>query len=934
MTKALSLAASLLVAIIGAMVLVGWALDIEALKSVLPGLVSMKANTAIALLLSGVGLALVSSKPGVGWVRIVSAVIAVVVTALGVLTLGEYFFGWDLGIDQLFFHETGPLIWTSEPGRMAPLSAFCFVLMGPGLLAASEPISMRLRLPFLAGLGTALAAMGALAMAGAFAEGWLHEPWLNDSGIAVHTALSFLLLGSALLALAVGQRGLTWWLDGLVTTGIAIAVGVMVATAVITYHFISQLLNTAQLVSHRQEVLKEIQNVAAGMANLESGQRGFVILDDPDLIIHRPETEAAVRTALDHLRNLTADDPGQQQRLNQLEPMIGQQIAIGEQTINARMTGGFSQAEQMIATGKGIYLTQAINQEIKEMQDEEYSLLARDQEASQAISTSTFLILPLGVFLSLTISTLGLFFLNAGVGERMGMEKAWRESEERFQTVIENLTEGLVIANLDGDVLHWNPAALAMHGFPPDADWAGRLPEFRKTFELSNLDGTTIPGEQWPLQRIIKGANLRELPVRIRRTGTEWARVFSYGGGTVLAPGGEQIAFLTISDITERTRSEEALRESELQLGSFVEQAPVAMAMMDRNMVYLAASRRWVRDFGKGHEDLRGKCHYDLHPDMPPEWREIHRRGIEGISQSMDEELWERADGTRQWLRWAVQPWRDSLGQIGGIMILTENITARKEAERIQLENVRLEQENRRFEEASRLKSEFLANMSHELRTPLNGIIGFSELLADERPGPLNRKQQDYVGNVLNSGRHLLQLISDVLDLAKVEAGKLDFEPETFQLRLGIDEVCAVVRGMAVKKQVELRSETAPELGSVRLDPHRFKQICYNLLSNGVKFTDPGGSVEIVASNLDGGHFEVRVTDTGIGIREDEMDRLFREFEQLESGTSRRYEGTGLGLALTRKLVEMQGGRIEVRSEYGKGSSFSVVLPKEAAGEG
>jgi signal transduction histidine kinase len=356
------------------------------------------------------------------------------------------------------------------------------------------------------------------------------------------------------------------------------------------------------------------------------------------------------------------------------------------------------------------------------------------------------------------------------------LEKAWRRSEERFQTVIENLTEGLVIARLDGHLLHWNPAALAMHGFKSVEQWRLGVSEFFRIFELSTLDGAVLPLDQWPISRVIRGERLRDFPVRIRRLDLDWERVFNYAGSIVREPSGEQLVFLAISDITERRRTEQ-----------------------------------------------------------------------------------------------------------------------------IQLDNLRLEEENRRFAEASRLKNEFLANISHELRTPLNGIIGFTELLADEKPGPVNRKQQEYLGTVLTSARHLLQLINDVLDLAKVEAGKFEFKAESFRLRESIDEVCAVLRGMANKKKVLLRSETAPELGFVTLDEHRFKQVCYNLLSNAVKFTDTGGSVDIIAVERDAATFEVRVTDTGIGIRRESMDRLFRQFEQLESGASRRFEGTGLGLALSKK---------------------------------
>jgi signal transduction histidine kinase len=187
-------------------------------------------------------------------------------------------------------------------------------------------------------------------------------------------------------------------------------------------------------------------------------------------------------------------------------------------------------------------------------------------------------------------------------------------------------------------------------------------------------------------------------------------------------------------------------------------------------------------------------------------------------------------------------------------------------------------------------------------------------MLIDGRPGPLNPKQAEYLGDIYNSSIHLLQLINDVLDLAKVEAGKMELDLETFTLETAVGEVCAVVRGIANKKGIKLTSVVAPELGRVTLDPQRFKQVCYNLLSNAVKFTNPGGNVEIRAFPREDDWLELLVMDTGIGIKPEDLPRLFREFEQLGSGASRRNGGTGLGLALTRKIVELHDGRSEERN--------------------
>ena len=237
------------------------------------------------------------------------------------------------------------------------------------------------------------------------------------------------------------------------------------------------------------------------------------------------------------------------------------------------------------------------------------------------------------------------------------------------------------------------------------------------------------------------------------------------------------------------------------------------------------------------------------------------------------------------------------------------------------------EARSEQFESANLAKSQFLATMSHELRTPLNAIIGFTEFLIDEKPGPLKPKQKEYLGDVLASGRHLLQLINDVLDLAKIEAGKMELHPEIFPVRKAVEEVTAVIQGIAQKKRITVGIEIGAGLEAVTLDQQKFKQLLYNLLSNAVKFTDDGGKVEIHARRLDEFQFAVRVRDTGIGIKAADLHRLFTEFEQLDSGRARAFEGTGLGLALAKKVVEFQGGSISVESEPGKGSLFTIVLP-------
>ncbi len=232
---------------------------------------------------------------------------------------------------------------------------------------------------------------------------------------------------------------------------------------------------------------------------------------------------------------------------------------------------------------------------------------------------------------------------------------------------------------------------------------------------------------------------------------------------------------------------------------------------------------------------------------------------------------------------------------------------------------------NERLEAASAAKSQFLANMSHEFRTPLNAIIGFTEVLQDLIPGPLNADQLEYLGDIHNAGQLLLRLINDVLDLAKVEAGHLELFYETFPIAQTMRETVTALRGAAKKKGLSIQVNLPPDLGLITADQIRLKQILFNLLSNAVKFTDRGGVV--VSGSIESGQLHVAVTDTGIGMRTEDMDRIFVEFSQVDASHARRHEGTGLGLALSKRLVEAHGGRIWLESKFGEGSTFHVSLP-------
>ena len=234
-----------------------------------------------------------------------------------------------------------------------------------------------------------------------------------------------------------------------------------------------------------------------------------------------------------------------------------------------------------------------------------------------------------------------------------------------------------------------------------------------------------------------------------------------------------------------------------------------------------------------------------------------------------------------------------------------------------------------RLDLASRHKSEFLANMSHELRTPLNAIIGFSEVILGGMAGPVPDNQREFIGDIRDSGKHLLSLINDILDLSKIEAGRMELHLSSFDLNLAIDNALVLVRGRAERQQVRLETMIGPDVAECEADERKLKQILLNLLGNAVKFTPEGGTVRLLAARADDA-YEISVQDTGIGIAPEDIAKVFEEFRQVGTDVARKAEGTGLGLSLTRRLVELHGGTIRATSTPGKGSTFTFTLPVRA----
>jgi signal transduction histidine kinase/CheY-like chemotaxis protein len=401
----------------------------------------------------------------------------------------------------------------------------------------------------------------------------------------------------------------------------------------------------------------------------------------------------------------------------------------------------------------------------------------------------------------------------------------------------------------------------------------------------------------------------------------------------------EQILDLLISTFEEIVRSNGDLAARTEELHSILESIGEGVVVANNEGELVLHNRSAEEILGRDTlsvqpaEWSRLGMFFDVADKRPLPIEELPlTRAARGESLDDVEMLLAKRDPRQAWTCLAVsaRPLRDEGGSIRGGVIAFRDINERKRAEATMEEQAsELARAKERAEQESRYKSQFLANMSHEFRTPLNAIIGFSELLDEQTMGPLNERQKEFVGYVMQGGRHLLALINDILDLSKVEAGRMQLSRELVSVSSLIEDVRQTVRPLADKQGVSVSFQVAEDLPEIFVDPIRLRQILFNLISNGIKFNHRHGSVQL-AVHAEADRVLWVISDTGVGIRDEDLSRLFREFERIEH-QGPKPEGTGLGLALTKRLVELHGGTIDVESRAGKGSTFTVSIPQQAS---
>lgn len=487
-----------------------------------------------------------------------------------------------------------------------------------------------------------------------------------------------------------------------------------------------------------------------------------------------------------------------------------------------------------------------------------------------------------------------------------------QNSEEQYKAFFMDSPISILIHDKDtGEIIDANPTTLTMYGFPSldklkaNEFWMEAPYSFKEALE-------------WIHKAAAEGTQEFEW-LNMKATGELfWERVRL---SPITINGVERVMAATI-DITRRKKAYDALMNSEGQLRSLLDTIPDLIWLKNTDGVYLSCNAKFERLYGAKEAEIIGKNDYDfIDKELADFFTRNDRKAIEnGKSTTNEERVTYADDGHEEYLETVKSPMYDSSGKLIGVLGVGRDITERKHAEDILL-HAKMDAET-----ANRIKSEFLANMSHELRTPLNSIFGFSQLLNERVQGELNEKQASYVSNIMKSSKHLIELINDILDLSKVEAGKMKLEREEFNIADLVEDTVSSMKPLAKNKNTDLITDIRISDSEIYADRKKIKDILYNLLSNAVKFTPENGRVSIKV-NCDNETLDIEVSDTGIGISEMDQKKIFEPFRQVNSFMTREFEGTGLGLAIVKRYVELHSGTLSLKSEPGKGSTFSFDIP-------
>jgi PAS domain S-box-containing protein len=498
------------------------------------------------------------------------------------------------------------------------------------------------------------------------------------------------------------------------------------------------------------------------------------------------------------------------------------------------------------------------------------------------------------------------------ISERKRMEAETKALEERFRLLVAAVKDyAILMLDLEGNVITWNEGAQRIKCYHAD-EIVGR------NFECFFPAGDVADGKpRAELRAAVERGSFEEEGWRVHKDGSRFIAqvlitpIFDEAGG--------RVGFVKVTrDISERKQAEQKLAAQARLMAQLMETAPAAIAVFDRSMRYLAASRRFRADYRVGDQALIGRSHYEIFPEVPDRWREIHRRCLAGATERCEEEPFPRHDGTVDWVRWEMTPWYDEDGAIGGLILLSEVITERKRTEQMLATQARdLRRSNAELEQ-------FAYVAAHDLREPLRMVASYTELLGERYQGRLDDKADKYLHYAVDGARRMQRLIDDLLDYSRIAAQGKPLQPT--QVAAVVGEVIETMRMTIEETAAEI---VCGQLPIVHADPGQLAQLFQNLIGNALKFrSEHPPRIRIDARHGDS-EWVLSVADNGIGIPAGDAERVFQMFQRLHGRS--QYEGSGMGLAIVRKIVERHHGRIWLESGLGKGTTFHFTLPADRA---
>ncbi len=485
--------------------------------------------------------------------------------------------------------------------------------------------------------------------------------------------------------------------------------------------------------------------------------------------------------------------------------------------------------------------------------------------------------------------------------------KDLKDSEQKFKNIFENSNDAIIIYDLDSNVLEVNEVTCKALGRTREEIirmpvWKLKTPEYQKKLEKHR-------------ELICKSGHAVFEVECLRKDGTVVPCEVS---NRLIEYEGKKAILSFARDISERKKTEEALRDSEEKYRTIFEESPIGIIHFDSKGVVELCNESFLKIVGSSREKVIGL--EDLHALQKEDMKKAVEAVLSGRSGYFEGEYVSTTKNRPMQAKVTFKPLISKEKNLKGGIGIVEDITERNELEKSLLKA------KKAAETANRAKSGFIANMSHELRTPLNSVIGFSDLLLEGAFGTLNGKQAKYVNNILTSGKHLLEIINNLLDISKLETGESSLDYKELDLIPFVEEVRTSIRPLASSKNIAIEIDFDPALETIRADPAKLKQVLYNLLSNAIKFTPEGGKVSVDTCKKDG-VAEIKVTDKGIGIPVESHKKIFQPFVQGDSFSSKEYGGVGLGLYIVKNFVELHGGEVWVSSKPGKGSTFTFTLP-------